>query len=629
MKQRITRRDFLNGAAATLATGAALSPRNLLALDEGPSGSMAGGRPSDYYPPSLTGMRGSHKGSFEVAHALAWGGQKPTEYTPLKEEYDLIIVGAGISGLTAAYLYQKEAGPEARILILENHDDFGGHAKRNEFESGGQMLLGVGGSLNLEQDEFSETVNSVMSDLGVDLEKLDAARDQDFVLAQPDSNYGYFLNAQQYGRNRIVTARWQNTWWAQDDYEENIKKLGLPPLQQKRLSQLIGGEKDLLGDLSLLETKEYIETTSYEEFLTERAGLDLATAGLFSPLNQLIWGLGLENISVSEALMGGSPGLRSIGYTGQIANKIISSLASGYRSPLFADGNASIARLLVRKINPEVAPGNTMDDIMEARFDYSRLDQADSPVRIRLNSTVVNLTNVDDQVEVSYVEDGHAYMVRGKKCIFAGYNKMIPYLVSEVGDEQKESLNYGVKVPLVMANVLIRDIKPIRDQGVSGFLCPGSFYCAVAQAPPVSLGSYNGKPEDGEPGVLWMSHAPAPRNDGTQTGRDLLLLGRHRIYRTSFSEYESEIKSQLDTMFGNAGFKSERDIEAITVNRWPHGYAYEYMELYDPDWEEGQAPHEKGRKAIGNISIANSDAEANAYLHSAIDAAARAVKEVQ
>jgi len=175
MKQSITRRDFLNGAALALAAGATLSPRDLLALEQAET---AGRISKDYYPPALTGMRGSHEGSFEVAHALAWRGEKPTDYTRLDETYDLVIVGGGISGLTAAYLYRQKAGPDKKILILDNHDDFGGHAKRNEFEIDGRKLLGVGGSVNLEQMSFSDTVHRVLEEIGVDLEKLDAARER-------------------------------------------------------------------------------------------------------------------------------------------------------------------------------------------------------------------------------------------------------------------------------------------------------------------------------------------------------------------------------------------------------------------------------------------------------------------
>ena len=128
--------------------------------------------------------------------------------------------------------------------------------------------------------------------------------------------------------------------------------------------------------------------------------------------------------------------------------------------------------------------------------------------------------------------------------------------------------------------------------------------------------------------VLYMLHMPAPEGDGKQSGRDLCRLGRHKIMATSFADYEREIRYQLNGMFGEAGFDADRDIEAITINRWSHGYAYEYMDLHDPRWEPDQAPHELGRQPFGRISIANSDSEAYAYVQSAIDASIRAVGEV-
>jgi spermidine dehydrogenase len=168
----------------------------------------------------------------------------------------------------------------------------------------------------------------------------------------------------------------------------------------------------------------------------------------------------------------------------------------------------------------------------------------------------------------------------------------------------------------------------VNATGPMNYLCPGSFYAGVVKAPPVNLGGYRGSTRGSEPVVLWAAHCPTPRNDGTQSARDLYRLGRHKLYRTPFATFEEETKKQLTAMFGPKGFDADRDIEAITVNRWPHGYAYEYLQLFDPDWEDGQAPHELGRKPIGRISIANSDSEASAYLHAAIDAAARAVGEI-
>ena len=147
MTSKITRRDFLNGVA--IGTGASLlMPGQLIAQS---SGSVTSNQfPSDYYPPTLTGMRGSHEGSYEVAHALAWNGQKPANYDALDQHYDLVVVGAGQSGLAAAWYYRKKMGPSAKILLLDNHDDFGGHAKRNEFHQDGNMVLGLGGAQNIE-----------------------------------------------------------------------------------------------------------------------------------------------------------------------------------------------------------------------------------------------------------------------------------------------------------------------------------------------------------------------------------------------------------------------------------------------------------------------------------------------
>lgn len=627
MTRDITRRDFLNGAALALAAGATLSPRDLLALEEG-AAPLPGPSGKDYYPPTLTGMRGSHDGSFEVAHALAWRGERPADYTLLDERYDLVVVGAGLSGLAAAYLYRQQAGPDSRILILDNHDDFGGHARRNEFHASGRMLLGVGGSLNLEHQNFSDTVHRVLRELGIDLEKLDAACEPGYFLSDPFADVGYYLNAEQYGQDRIVQGGSAGAWLGGGGHRALVDSLGLPGDQRQRLLALIEGEKDLLDEFSLAETKRYIDTTSYEEFLISRAGLTPATIALFEPMPRLIFGLGTECISVTEALMFGLPGLKSLGFTGSLIGGLFAFLSEGVRFPMFPDGNASVARLLVRNLIPEVAPGNTMEDIVAARFDYSRLDRPGSPIRLRLNSTAVKAANVDGGVEVSYVENGEAYTVRAGHCVLACYNRIIPHLCPELPESQKESLKYAVKTPFAMVNVLLRSGAAVNASGVAQHFCPGSFFEAVSQAPPVNLGGYRGGSKGAEPMVLWMAHMPAPRNNGSQNSRDLYRLGQHRLYTTPFSAYEAEIAKQLTAMFGPKGFDADRDIEAITVNRWSHGYAYEYMGLYDPDWDDGQAPHELGRKPLGRISIANSDAEGSAYLHAAIDAAARAVDEL-
>jgi spermidine dehydrogenase len=630
MKKDINRRDFLNGAALTLAATANLSPRSLLASELRAKPAVTGGLSQSYYPPALTGIRGSHAGSFEVAHDLAWLGKKPEQYNTLDETYDLVIVGSGISGLAAAYLYRQQAGGDKKILILDNHDDFGGHAKRNEFKLGDRTLLGVGGSVNLVPYAFSDTVNRVLKELDVDFDKLHAAREPDYMLSEPNAGCGYFLNKNDYGRNKIVQGNWASTWGGGEEASKLLNLLELSTEQRQRLLALIEGEKNLLDDLSLQEVKHYIETTPYEEFLSSLAGLSPETILLFDPINKIHMGLSSESVSTAQAIYYGYPGANSIGDTGKIIKKELNAAKdnnAGY--PIFPDGNASIARLMVRSLIPKVAPGNTMEDIVDASFDYSQLDRSDSPVRIRLNSTAVNVENVDKGVENAYVQGGKAYKVRSKHSILACYNGIIPHLCPELPEPQKENLQYGVKIPLVMTNVLLRSGATVNASGPVQYHCPGSYFSYVAKSPPVSLGNYQDNSEGSNPLVLWMAHAPAPRNNGEQSDRELYRLGRHSLYRTPFAVYEQEVKQQLTAMFGANGFDANCDIEAITVNRWSHGYSYKYNKLFDLKWEEGKMPHELGRAPIGRISIANSDSEAHAFLHAAIDSAARAVGELK
>ncbi len=620
MTTPISRRDFLNGVALSLAAGAALEP-GAFAADPKP------GITSNYYPPTLTGMRGSHKGSYEAAHALVMGGQKPDQFAALDEQYDLVIVGGGISGLSAAYLYRKHAGQDRKVLILDNHDDFGGHAKRNEFEANGRMLLGFGGSINLEQQALSPTARQLLEELGVNFSELQAAVEPDYLFSDVRASYGLYLNKNSYGEDQIVAGHWTKAWLGDAKHRDLVATLKLTPDDQQKLMELVAGTKNYLPDVSPQQMEHYRRTTSYRTFLTERVGLSLAATSLLEPMLRAFFGVGLNCVSVAQALAGGCPGLKALGYTDQ-AVAYAAQLSDSLRFPLFPDGNASVARLLVRKLIPDVATGNSMHDLVASRFDYSKLDRETSPVRVRLNSTVLNVTPTDtDEVQVSYVVDGRAERVNARHCILACYNGMIPHLCPELPEAQKTHLKYGVKIPFVWTNVLLRNGEPVKRAGASLYQCPESFFEIVSTAPPVSLGDYKNPTDPSGPMVVFMAHMPAPKGDGETPPRDLYREGRMKLLSTPFETFEKEIKGQLSGMFGAHGFDADRDIETITVNRWSHGYAYPYMELYDPAWPKGEAPHELGRAQFGRISIANSDSQASPHVQGAMDAAWRAVQE--
>src|SRR5580692_7072828 len=182
MDRAITRRDFLNGVAIGVGgalAGGAIGPETLLAaaaLDD-----FAPEKTANYYPPALMGMRGNHDGTFTFAHRLRDGESWDSDGAAAKtgEIYDLVVVGGGISGLAAAYFYRKSAGRDARILILDNHDDFGGHAKRNEFRAGNRMVLSYGGTQSIESPgKYSEVAKSLIQEIGIETERFYKNYDQ-------------------------------------------------------------------------------------------------------------------------------------------------------------------------------------------------------------------------------------------------------------------------------------------------------------------------------------------------------------------------------------------------------------------------------------------------------------------
>ena len=610
----------MNGVAVSTAA-TLLTPYELMA--QAPPGLT-----SVDYPPTLTGMRGNHPGSFEVSHALAWGGEKPVAHLKLAEHYDLVIVGAGVSGLAAARFYQKRMGSDARILLLDNHDDFGGHAKRNEFHEGGRMLLGVGGSVNLENPgDYSEMAKGILDELGIDLEAMKTNIGEFSILSSDTGTALAFPGAE--GHVSVV-GKWSEFMLGIGDYESAVRALPMPEAEQDKLIELFSGEVDYLSDLSLSEKQSYVESVSYGQFLTERVGLARETVSIFYPVPKLIYGPAGLRVSVMEAFYLGCPGVQGMSWLSELAEQLVAAITSPDQSSLyFPDGNASVARLLVHKLIPTVAPDTKgFEDIATSRFDYGALDRADQAVRLRLNSTVVGVQETSNNtVVVDYVQDGSAVSVTGDHCVLACYNGAIPYLCPDLPESQKEALNYGVKVPLVWTNVVLENGHAWSKLGVGSVSCPDDPYVVMTVAPPTTTGGHQPPRGPDDPMVVFLLGVPDLTVTGTENSRELCRMARHKVYATNFDTYEQEIRDQLQGVLGEYGFHHETDIRAITVNRWPHGYAYEYMSLDDPEWPEGLAPHEIGRAQFGRISIANSDSEAYAYLDAAIDAGWRAVEE--
>ena len=620
MRRRITRRDFLNGVAVGIG---ALGCASLPDLASGMHAPAAGADSSEDYPPALTDLRGSASGSFDVAHALRDGTFWENAGSPADthENYDLVVVGGGISGLAAAYFYRKNAGKDARILILDNNDDFGGHARRNEFRVGGRLLLSNGGTQSIESpSDYSDVAKDVLKDLGVQTKTFYRAYDQKLY---GHLNTACFFDKETFGTDRLVSGMGSTPW------PEFLKKSPLPAKLQLEIARLYGEKRDYLSGLSKEEKQSRLAKISYADFLTQICKADPAVLPFFRTYSHDLFAVGIDAVSALACYRNPDDygACHYAGFDGmQLGGEEEKEEPYIFHFP---DGNASIARLLVRSLIPEAVPGRTMEDVVTARADYGKLDQSSSPIRIRLNSTAVRARHSGQpesakEVEVAYVQEGKLKKVTGKCCVLACYNSMVPYLCPELPDKQKEALHYCVKEPFIYTHVAIRNWGAFHKLGIRQIVSPGSYHSFTMLDFPVSLGAYEFPSKPEEPMVLFMLRTPCqpglPR-------RDQYRMGRFELISTPFSEFERNIREQLNRMLAPAGFDSARDIAAITVNRWAHGYAYEYDSLFDPHWAPEERPCVVGRKQFGRISIANSDSAASAYTNAAIDQAYRAVQE--
>lgn len=639
MHRNITRRDFLNGVALTAGL-AALPPHLLAALKH----DLEPEKSPDYYPPALTGLRGSHVGSFEVAHSLRDGDFWQHAGTPKEtgEQFDLIVVGGGISGLSAAYFFRK-ANPNARVLILENHDDFGGHAKRNEFTVADRKLLGFGGTFSIESPApYSAVAKGVVEDLGIDV-----ASYSHHVSRGLYSSLGLhpriFFDKQTFGTDKLVinapgiaagesadVLRASEDSWKMFGEEAPISEAA-----KTQLRALFRESKDYFPALTSDQKKDKLARMSYAHFLTDVAGCSDELVKLYQAQPQGLFGVGIDAVSAQDAWGLGLPGFRAMNLDpgpgkGMNRDCIPNADAEKYFFH-FPDGNASIARMLVRKLIPEAIGGSTADDIVTQRANYAKLDDKSSPVRIRLNSTAVRVRHVGDhanakEVEVTYARLGKVYTVRAPLTVLACWNFVIPYICTELPDHQKQALHSEAKVPLLYTNVCIRNWTPFQKLATSSVYAPHCYHSAFTLDIPVSIGDYHCSTEPEQPIVVHMMKTPCKPG---LPARDQHRMGRIELFMTEFETMERNIRDQLARTLGDGGFDPARDIAAITVNRWPHGYAYEYNSLWDKFWiDGGEIPCETARKPFGRITIANADAGAYAYTDGAIDQAWRAVNEL-
>jgi len=609
---KIKRRDFINGTL--VATGASML-----------SFKAAGHAVLDkldplYYPPALTGLRGSHAGSSTHAHARAWTVKSdwgPT--TQLNESYDLLVVGGGISGLSAAYFYQKKHGKDKKVLILDNHDDFGGHAKRNEHVIDGKTLISYGGSQTIvKPKDGSKVVHALLKDIGVDIERFNEAYDRDFYKRNNLGAVTYF-SKKTFGEDKVVRHPYCNY----PNYIEglmagklsNVDAAQEAPLSKRGKEQLLRVLNGGLHEIDVPKNKlnNYIHSHSYFDYLKNTLGVDDSGVMRMARHSALDWAsAGTDVMTIGAAKSCGALGF---------APKAVYDEENPYIYH-FPDGNAGVARALVKKMIPGVGEGNNAEELILSKFKYAELDKSSNAVRIRLNSTVVNVRHGGDpknssEVFVKYINDHKLHEVKAKSVVMACYNMMIPHIISGLPEEQAAALRLQSKSPLQYSSVGLRNWRAMKEMEIGLAMSPGNMHQAVFMDFPVSMGGYEYTKTPDDPCVIQMISCPYGETVGAPA-LEQYREARYRMLGLQFKDYEEEIRSHLSGMLPEKLFDFDRDVESITVNRWGHGYT-----VGGPEDSV-----KKGRQPFGRITIANCDSAPGADAKTAIDMASRAVNEL-
>lgn len=611
MSRPITRRDFLDGVAtATAATTFGLPG---FAPESGSGRPRA--VPERHAPPPALEVRGSTPDAVAVPHALRDGRFWPYAGTPepTGEEYDLVVVGAGISGLTSAYRWLRR-DPAARVLILDNHDEIGGQARRNTFRPQGRAgpLIAPGGSR--EGGAFSvygPEGRDLLRDLGI------RSGEPDFGLYPGLGMHdGVYCDRESFGREHLVVLspeRAVGLWAAELPVAERARR---------EIVRLYAGPPDWLPGLSEPEKEERLAGMTYAGFLRDVCGVHPDVLRFVRTMPSAEFGYGADALGALDAWAMGYPGFDGLGLDRGKPSRYLSSLARArWEEPLtvHAPGGAqALVALMVSRMVPGFA---CADDATE--YNYEALDRPANPVRIRLSSPVVMAGNDSGgTVTVGYFDGHRVRTVRAAAAIMACWHMVIPYLISGLPADQRAAMRQAVKLPVISASVQVRDWTAWLERGISRVRFTGAYWQQAELATPVAAGAYRPPADPRDPAVIHLTRVPTVAGLPPAEGA---AAGRRELIRTPYDYLEYSLREQLARLLAPAGFDPARDIEAIVVNRWGHGYAPDYTRPWHPFHPDSPTPAETARRPFGRIAMANADAVPSPSVDAAITAAYRAV----
>ncbi|WP_374676025.1 NAD(P)-binding protein [Ideonella sp.] len=610
----ITRRDLVHGLGAACCLPSALA-----------AGAV---------PAAAPGWQGQTDATLAASHAARDAPASRDGVVELDPETeDLVVVGAGLSGLAGAHWFRQHAGRPVRMLLLDPLQEPGGHAQRNEFVArDGTRLVGYGGSQSLDSPSlFSAATRTLLADLGIDLQRFPTElHDGGWAARHGLTQRALFFERERWGADVLVRHG------AQASPADWLPDTPLSPATQAGLAALWGPPRDVLPGLrTRAARRSHLARITYRELLRAHWGVDEGVVRFLAGDTRGYFGVGVDATSALDAWAAGLPGFDGLDLGDGPDPRLSPSgrqMKAGSDSYVyhFPDGNAGVVRALLRSLVPASLPGQGMDALVDTPLDRGQLDRAGAPVRLRMGATALRVRHRGppasaEWVEVDYVDAaGRRRRVRARQVLLACWHRVVARLTDELPAAQVRALDDQVKVPLVYATVLLSNWRAWQRAGVRSLSPVDGFWGDVSLDFPMRLGSQRPPESPDSPILLHLGKVVVPGNG--QPARQQAAQGRAELMSWSFADVEARIHRLLSAALGPFGFDGARDIEAITLNRWAHGYAYEYMRPWDRFWPRGPLPCELARRGWGRVAIANSDAGAYAYAHGAIDQAARAVQ---
>ena len=626
----ITRRDFVYGSSLVVSGALAGCGKN---VDQGAASQSdySFNVGNDWYGPGGIGDYATSHGNtpdlIKTAHEIRSGRFNSVNQRAIDsgEEYDLVVVGGGFSGLSAAYHFNR-LNPDGRVLILDNHPIFGGEAKRNDFDVNGVHISGPQGSndFSIPDSPRPESPDDYFSALNIPRE---------FHYAEPGGSAAGM---------RIPLDNYEHMTWYESQFDvghffrgaanplvKDVWRSGLntTPWSTEVKDAFARVRSIEIEDKDGRDTDRWLDSISLKSYYEDELGLPPEVTSFYDPIMASIIGFGCDALSAYWGKYFDMPGFTKP----ELIDKAISEVPpEQYERSLlqsFPGGNAGIARHFVKKLIPGAIEGSSFNDVLFGRIAFDELDRASNAVRMRLNSTAVRVehtgkSNEHERVQITYANNGQLSQLKAKAVVMASGGWVNRHVLKDLPAEYHGAYAKFGHSPVLVANVALTNWRFLERLGVSAAIWSGGFGFTCNIRRPMIVDGKSQPLHPDEPIVLTF-YAPIfkPGLGRKEQG----AVCRAELLNTSFNEYERQIREQMTFMFSDGGFDPVKDIAGIILNRWGHAYVNPGLGfIFAADGNT--APPDVIREPYGRIAIGHSELRGHQYWSGAAGEGRRAVE---